>query len=657
MKHRLSINFGPLWAFVLIFALSTSLAFTSVVRITRAQQTAYACLRMTGASPGADVLIDTRTGLIARDARPLTFEHPIPTFGHWRSPDGQWIAYTRTDASLTRRDTLYVQPAEQPIDPATARKLGENMGITAVAWSPTSEYLLYVYRAGGGDLWVTLYKVADDTARNQIIATALRREATFYGWSADGALFALGTEDSFGRAVTYWSVKTFKAEAFPQFGLLNFIENTTWSPTKQRFAYVRSDLGTRARLVIAALDVADPTRRGENSLEIPYQQNMRLTWSPDGEHLAVTYEDQQGWQLVIYRPGVVEPEEVFSTRMGGRSHWPRSVAWTADGQALAFWQTAPSTARDLAVYRLASGQVETVAQNLDFNRDPFEGRNGAAFGGGRIALAYRTVGGALAVDLMEVDGGRRQPLIRGASEVDSAVWSPDRRTALIGWATVEGARRVTRLTVIREGANPATEVIDMGGGLPVNVRWLANGWVVYALFSPSEATRIETLNPVTGERRVLATTRWEMLAIEPVANGEGILYWGQTGEQSYTLAQAGLDGKHQFQFAYESDVPGDISALSGQVFPAPDNQQAVLFHSIPSIPYLLGPEGRFVRLTTDARAPMRAVWSPDGNRIALVYLDSGPTLEVRIFDGRGQWLRTFEAVESFNDNVFWTRCD
>ncbi|PJF40624.1 MAG: hypothetical protein CUN50_06370, partial [Candidatus Thermofonsia Clade 1 bacterium] len=67
--------------------------------------------------------------------------------------------------------------------------------------------------------------------------------------------------------------------------------------------------------------------------EMPFLRNARLFWSPDGNYLALRYNDENlNWQLIVYAiaPRSFQPRPIAQFTQGGRLLFPASAAWSAD---------------------------------------------------------------------------------------------------------------------------------------------------------------------------------------------------------------------------------------------------------------------------------------------------------------------------------------
>lgn len=223
--------------------------------------------------------------------------------------------------------------------------------ITGAAWSPDRQWVAFRRGSGSqaGELWVA------DT-----VGGAPRRIATDVGWSpwvwspaGNQLVFVLGRDVTLidavtGRETDLGTVVGAKdSEGYA-------VHELVWSPDGTRIAY-DGGLGSGS---IYAIDV----KSGEHSLLMRPPTGTgaiaNIDWSPDGDNLAITYEDASG----------VGPGALYLAKADGSNlrfvdrieteGWPVwepgmsvSTAWSPDGNRLAYTiSSVPAAHREQQVW-------------------------------------------------------------------------------------------------------------------------------------------------------------------------------------------------------------------------------------------------------------------------------------------------------------------
>lgn len=184
MQPSYRFNFRPFWLTALALCLILSAALGGVLLAARSAPSDFACLRISGNMQARDWLVDFNNSVLITDARPLSDPFSYTPHNAWTSPDGRYYAYTLPDRSLTRRFTLYVQPNSGTVDPRTARPMVSDAIINALAWSPSGERLIYLYRDANNVPHFGLANADGSEAVATRLNTPRANEIVFFGWSA-----------------------------------------------------------------------------------------------------------------------------------------------------------------------------------------------------------------------------------------------------------------------------------------------------------------------------------------------------------------------------------------------------------------------------------------------------------------------------------------
>jgi dipeptidyl aminopeptidase/acylaminoacyl peptidase len=666
MQLSYHINFRPFWRIGLALCLLVSVLFGGTALAARNAPSVFACLRIGGDMPARDWLLDFNNGVLTADARPLTDPFSYAPHNAWTSPDGRHYAYTLPDRSLTRRFTLYVQPNSGTVAPHMARPMVNDAVINAVSWSPDGAHLLYLYRDANNAPHFGLARANGDGATVVRLNTPRANEIAFFGWSADGAYFAVGTTEVFGRVLTYYETSTLRAKTFPLISILPYVESAVWSERGQRHAYLRTDQVGRTRLVVSLLD--SPVYGGEElSLEMPFLRNARLFWSPDGNYLALRYNDQNlNWQLIIYAiaPRSFQPRQVAQFTQGGRLLFPASAAWSADSSALAYFRERRG-GRDLVAFRPATGESEVLVERvmLAQQNDFLWAIENSARPTRRAAVPFLNGRGEIDVDLMNFDGTERVPIVRGATDVENVLWSPDGALALIKWQRRDFLRVDHYITWARTDGSGLQTISAEEFALD-QVLWLREGGQFSGklAYTYMALTRygVEVLDLNTGVRRTLARNLTKAQALTYDTAAQTLQFWWldrqRGGVDGYTL-----DGVRRYRYHSPSgsiETPHLARSPNGR-------HAAMLVRASGNWALQVASEGDdgAGRVLWTGKQPMPPpLWSADGERFAVFVSVNNSGLfgmfSVEVYNSAGDLLYTYPQVPLRSvSEALWTRCE
>ncbi|MBO9308681.1 MAG: hypothetical protein J7551_02735 [Chloroflexi bacterium] len=668
MQPPYGINFRPLWRIGLALCLLMSAMFGGVTLAARNAQSAFACLRISGDAPARDWLLDLNNGILSADARPLSDPFSYAPRAIWTSPDGRHYAYTLPDRNLTRRFTLYVQPNSSAPAPHMARLMVSNAVVNAVSWSPDGAHLLYLYRDANNVPHFGLARADGDNATVVRLNTPRANEIAFFGWSADGAYFAIGTTEAFGRVLTYYETSTLRAKTFPLLSILPYVESAVWSERGQRHAYLRTDQVGRTRLVVSLLD--SPVYGGEElSLEMPFLRNARLFWSPDGNYLALRYNDQDlNWQLVVYAiaPHSSQPRQVARLKQGGRLLFPASAAWSADSSALAYFRERRG-GRDLVAFRPATGESEVLVERVILapQNDFLWAIENSARPTRRAAVPFLNERREIDVDLMNFDGTDRVPIVRGATDVENVLWSPDGALALVKWQRRAFPRVDHYITWARTDGSGLRTIRTEEFAFD-QVLWLREGgrFSGKLAYTYMALTRygVEVLDLKTGVRRALARNLLRAQALSYDSAAQTLQFWWLDRQRGGVDGYA-LDGARRYRYHSPSG-----SVETPHLARSPDGRHAAMLVRSGGDWVLQVAsegdegEGRVLWRGKQPAPGLIPLWSADGERFAVFVSvnNSGlfGTFSVEVYSSAGVLLYAHpRALLRSVSGALWTRCE
>jgi Tol biopolymer transport system component len=392
-------------------------------------------------------------------ARPPLRPAPLTAQGGWEdapalSPDGSLIAYTWSDESFSTPPALYVKqiglgaPLKLTSDPAWHG---------TPAWSPDGKQLAFVQGPGPAE------------SEGVYVMPALGGQKRRAGppsrsgldWSPDGGQLALSAGEDDGTRVGIFLAQVegrgLRRLTTPPEGRQD--GRPAFSPDGREMAFVRSDADQLVSdLFVVPLSGGEPRRLTQD--QVPIQG---LAWTSDSQDLV--FDSQRSgtprlWRVSARQAQPEGPELIGDVgedalqptlpRRGGPLAYCRGSSdanlwrvalsphgaptalltstqsevdpqFSPDGKRLAF------ASNQTGAYEIwTAGADGAAAARLTSFGGPMVGTPRWSPDGRRIAFDAR-VGGAAAIYVMDVEGGRPQPISRGEADDVVPSWSRDGR--------------------------------------------------------------------------------------------------------------------------------------------------------------------------------------------------------------------------------------
>jgi dipeptidyl aminopeptidase/acylaminoacyl peptidase len=295
--------------------------------------------------------------------------------------------------------------AAHPGTDEDARVLVAGPGIEAMQFSPDGTKILYVRSSDAG----RQIAVANADGSTAAVLASGGPSIDGFVWAPDGVSVVIQHGGRLERVAL-------DAGTQPQVLLEDFAERLDWNvspnrlfrpPTGEQIAFIR-DTGSGKAVVLAN---ADGSQRREilspGDSGLRYLDLASLTWSPDGEWLAVTV-DHAGtdgeWRVYVMRADGSDVHRLTNRSVDGAVLSEANPAWSPDGRFIAMqrWfthdESLPTPTRPLTVVDVATGDEREVGS---ISSDGFDGWGWSPDGRSIIA----TPGGSKRISVIDVSTG------------------------------------------------------------------------------------------------------------------------------------------------------------------------------------------------------------------------------------------------------------
>jgi serine/threonine-protein kinase len=347
--------------------------------------------------------------------------------------------------------------------------------------------------------------------------------------------------------------------------------------------------------------------------------------SPDGKSVAYVSHAKS---LIVQRLDGGEPIVLVPP-----SRWLFHPRWTGDGTAILFCMM-PDSSRLAATWMVpsAGGSPHEVLQDID------------AFDAGQDSMtAIWSQRETHRIEVVDLPTHRVRQTIRLADSVgvvDDLAWSPERKSVLVQTKGI--------WIVSLEGRPP--QRVSRSGWQP---RWSASGDAAYFLDGPRGSTDLKRVrvDRRTGAARGAPQRMLSLPAADRFSVGPGgLMIYTQVALSSQALAI-----RHAGVLPYRIEETRNLTEGTGWVNTlsiTDDGEQVAVSRgrggesSIEVIPFVGGPTRTVAASPAEELGPG---WSPDGNRLAFVRLDStGSRLMIAEYpDGAAQRLGSLPPIWSW----------
>ena len=348
------------------------------------------------------------------------YEHEgQPTSGGLFSPDGRYIAYTRSPSEDSAERDIFLFSIEGGYELPLITHLADDYFL---GWAPDGKNILFASeRTGTMDAWII--QVAD--GRPQEAPSLLRKnigkigpmgitqEGAFY-YGTPGLMYDVYTttlDPESGRIIT-----PPEKEALPYEG---FNMSPDWSPDGKYFVYISLRSGPE-RNVVSVFSADDGTVR-----ELPYELNFGYPrWTPDGRSILV--KATVGYGGGIYRIDAQTGEVIPLIEKEGEEYI-HSPILSHDGKSLFYIREYDPE----ELYQILVGDLETGEEVELYRTPPFDNSTIALSPDGQsLAIAMRVEEQVKVVTVMPSAGGEQREVHRfeqGGRWYVEIDWSPDGR--------------------------------------------------------------------------------------------------------------------------------------------------------------------------------------------------------------------------------------
>lgn len=311
------------------------------------------------------------------------------------SPDGQWIAYSRSSACAVSLYLLSVDGLTNTFlhrfgEDAPCNNGQGSVALRALQWAPDSQWLLMAYTpltvVQGLDNQqgvARLYRVSVEDRRIGALSDE-GSDALSAAWSPDGQLVAYIQQIPQGRRMVRVSVAG--GDSLILTSVIGAYEEPLWSPDGA-WVYYRARNGSNWDIYRVSSDGLLNQRLTDN----PSFEGM-LDWSPDGTRLVFVSDRDGDRELFTMRPdGTDVTQLTYNTVEDARPTWSPSGNWIA-------FVSYRASQRGIYVIQ-PDGRHERYLQSTDFSQDwyptwipmpeqPSHALRLVVFGGVLLAVAW-----------------------------------------------------------------------------------------------------------------------------------------------------------------------------------------------------------------------------------------------------------------------------
>jgi hypothetical protein len=597
---------------IALLSIALTALIGGMIGAVRAAQNEYACLRFYY-NARQNWVLDLNSGVYLHDRR-LTGS-PLDIRRGAVSPDGLHVAYV--NQAYTGRYSLYVQPNDLPVSrntpsfctdlmtcwrsqppSATAQRLQLNTPVIGMGWTPDSKVLGYVWLVRSG----VIRAAANAPDGTPIAARDLTGEYLyFHGWAAQGRYLLFSTQDSALRlTLHFWSPLDNSLRSYALGAARGVPPYITFSiaPKVGRAAAVIA--GRDGVPMLYVVSAEDGIARRES---LPPHIDWRFNWSPMGNAVGLYHFDPPYWHFSIYEVTGGTHRTIGGVTTGSVMHRDglRPFFWAADGESAAFVQPNRDETGKLVRYRLADRQIAPIREAiLSAYEAPAQGR----------VAVVRRANARTALEVIDVLSGDVQRVAE---------------------------REMIRDVLWLRGADALSFVAQADGALAVEYADLTRG----------------TVQTLVRAERLYETPRQEP------ATDFLTLWWRAADGQTYLDAYT-----PQGERVYRYRLLGKRSSRPPILFTAADWRAAVImFNDEDGAEYLqiARSDGeRAAMIDSDERRSTTALWSPDGERVAIVTspLSNAPDTarqRLRVLASDGTLHYDFQAI-TVGLLYAWTRC-
>ncbi len=357
-----------------------------------------------------------RLGRLGGAATALTTPDPENAYVNlsW-SPEGDRVAYVRTQSQTTRRYAVDVETGEVtrlPVPPAVGFKLSPDGSLAAFIRPATPGQ-------GPWQLWVA----KPDGSEERLLVD---RDVASFAWSPDSRQVAYTVRDV--GEVSVADVATGQSRQLAS--LAGYIPSPSWSPDGSLLALESGGDAYAGDLVVIEVATGRSNTVGQGLRRWPGLE-LAPQWSPDGRMLLYRVQDAAG----ITQVGVVDVGSGQARQLTSAATAIMDPRWSPDGKEIAFSRSLSSDpispAAGLYVVAVESGQERELARFSITGGGP--GNRPAWSPDGKRIAVYAQTQEDRGVYVVEADGSATTLVaptggFRGYSDL---AWSDDGRDILL----------------------------------------------------------------------------------------------------------------------------------------------------------------------------------------------------------------------------------